>query len=50
MDTVTDLIKGIANLPTERLLVLVALAAIGLAAFSIHAVWSIAKERKEERS
>jgi hypothetical protein len=49
METLTDLIKNLANLPTERLLVLVALAAIGLAAFSIHAVFSIAKERKEER-
>lgn len=47
MDMITDLLKYLANLPTERLLVLVALAAIGLAVFSIHAVVSIAKEKKE---
>lgn len=49
MDAITDLIKNLVTLPTERLLALVALAAIGLAVFSIHVVWSIAKEGRGER-
>jgi hypothetical protein len=49
MNTAADFIKDLTTLPTDRLLILLALAAIGLAAFTVHAVVSLAKEKKGER-
>jgi hypothetical protein len=40
-----DLIDTLSALPTEDLLIVLALAAFGLAAFAIYAVQSIAKDR-----
>ena len=41
--TIITVILG--ELPAESLILLVALGAIALAAFAIHAVWSIAKQK-----
>ncbi|WP_287263752.1 hypothetical protein [Mesorhizobium sp.] len=43
MDTVPELINNVGQMPIEHVLGLVALGAIGLAAFAIHAVSSHAK-------
>lgn len=45
MDKVPDLVTLLAQMPIEHLLGLIALAAVGLAAFAIHAVSSLAKDR-----
>lgn len=49
MSSVTDLANNLSNLPTDRLAILLALAAIGLAAFTVHAVISLVKDKKGER-
>jgi hypothetical protein len=49
MEMIADLIKDLVTVPTERLYALVALAALALAAFTVHAILSIAKEKKGER-
>lgn len=45
MSAVSGIATSLGQLPTDRLVLLVALAALGLAAFAIHAVSSIAKSR-----
>ena len=47
MSTVIELISHGANFPVEYVMALIALAAMGLAAFTIHAVHSIAKRRDD---
>jgi len=49
MDTIPDLIKNLAALPMDRLAILVALAALALATFTVYAVVSLAKESRGER-
>lgn len=45
MSEVIELIERAANFPIEYVFALVSLAAIGLAAFAIHAVHSMAKRK-----
>jgi len=45
MPAYTALLDSLGRLPFEYLVLVVALAALGLAYFAIHVVWSIAKQR-----
>ena len=48
MQSITTLADHMGQMPLEYLTIFVALAALGLAAFAIHAVLSIAKKRAGE--
>lgn len=43
MDKISELVVAVASMPSDRLVMIVVLAAIGLAGFAIYAVHSIAK-------
>jgi hypothetical protein len=45
MNSVSQLAKTLGGLPLEYLILFVALSAIGLAAFSIHAICWVVKQR-----
>jgi hypothetical protein len=45
MSVISGLVTGLEQLPTDRLAILLGLAALGLAAFAIYAVTSIAKSK-----
>lgn len=45
METVPEVITMVGHMPIEHVLGLIALAVIGLAAFAIHAVSSLAKNK-----
>ena len=47
MDKLIDLISNASEFPMEFVLALIALSAIGLATFAIHAMHSIAKTKKD---
>ncbi len=47
MNTLTELLTALGNVPLSSLLILVPLGAIGLAAFAIHSVCSVVKERRQ---
>ncbi len=46
MPALTAIMDNLKQVPLESLLVFVALAAMGLAAFAIHAVASVVRERR----
>ena len=46
MDRILNTVKSLEGVPTDSLVLLVALGALALAAFAIYAVHSLAKERK----
>lgn len=46
MRGISDLTLMLGQLPIDRLVLILALAAFGLAAFAIHAVSSIAKDKR----
>ena len=48
MPALTSIMDSLKQLPFESLLVCVALAAMGLAAFAIHVVASVVRERRRD--
>jgi hypothetical protein len=48
MSSITSLAENLRQVPLEALLIFVALAAMGLAAYAIHAVASTVKERRRD--
>jgi hypothetical protein len=46
MHELTKFTETLGNLPFEYLIMFVSLAGMALAAFAIHAVWSIAKHKE----
>ena len=48
MDALSEFAQTIVSLPEGHLLILVALASIGLAAFAIYAVHSLAKQKDKQ--
>lgn len=47
MQELSETTKTLGQLPIEYLLIFVALAAIGLATFAIHTVYSVVRNREE---